>query len=77
MSLKSHKNNGTLHADTCTFMTTFRRILLKIRNISGKFCRENQFTQFTFNNIFTKTVPSMRQCGKSFLRSDEQHMIIQ
>jgi hypothetical protein len=58
-------------------MITFRRILLKIRNISGKFCRENQVTQFTFNNIFMKIVPSMRQCGKSFVQPDEQQMIKQ
>jgi hypothetical protein len=74
ISLKPHNNNGTLHEDTCTFMVTSRRILLKIRNVSGKFCRENQVTHFTFN-IFMKSVPTMRQLGKSFVQPEEQQMI--
>jgi uncharacterized membrane protein len=68
---------GIVHADTCTFMIISRRIPLKIRNVSGKFCTENQVTHFTFNNIFVKIVPSMRQFGKSFVQPDEQQMIIQ
>ena len=67
---------GTLHEDTCTFVITSRRILLEIKDISGKFCSENQVTHFTFNNIFMKIVPSMRQFGKSFVQPDKLQMII-
>ena len=56
-------------------MITSRRILLLIKNVSDKFCRENQVTHFTFNNIFMKIVPSMRQFGKSFVQPDEPQMM--
>jgi hypothetical protein len=35
---------------TCTFMIISRSLLLKIRN------RENQNTQFMFNNVFSKNL---------------------
>jgi len=34
----------TLHEDLWTFMIVSRWILLRTRNISDKFCRENQYT---------------------------------
>jgi hypothetical protein len=40
----------TLHEDLCTFMIVSRWILL--RNFSHKCCRENQNTNFMFNNFF-------------------------
>jgi len=58
-------------------MVTSRQILFKIRYVSGKFCRENQVTHFTSNNIFMKVVLSMRQFGKSFVQPDETQIIIQ
>jgi hypothetical protein len=39
-------------------------ILLKMRNVSGKICRENQNTRFILNNFLLKIVQFMRQCGK-------------
>jgi len=68
---------GTLHEDTCTFVLTSRRILLEIRNVSGKFFRENQVTHFTFNNFFYENFSVYETCGKSFVQPDEQKMIIQ
>jgi hypothetical protein len=44
VSLKSDKNNGTVHDDVRKFMLTSRRILLRIRNISDESCTENQNT---------------------------------
>jgi hypothetical protein len=35
---------GTLHEDLCIFMIISRRILLRVRNVSEKSCRENQNT---------------------------------
>jgi hypothetical protein len=52
ISLKSDKNNGTLHEDLRTFMIIYRSFLLRMRNVSGKICRENQNTHFMFNNFF-------------------------
>ena len=33
---------GTLHVDLRTFMIIFRRILLRMRNVSGRSCRDNE-----------------------------------
>jgi hypothetical protein len=33
---------GTLHEDQYTFMVTSRSVLLRIRNVSDRRCRENQ-----------------------------------
>jgi hypothetical protein len=60
ISLKSEKNNGTLHEDLCTFMIISRWTLLRMRNVSHKSCRENQNTHFMFNYFFPKIVPFMR-----------------
>jgi len=50
----------TLHDDQLTFMIISPATLLRMRNISDKLCRENEDKDFTFNNIFAKTVPFMR-----------------
>ena len=51
---------GTLHEDVSTFLTISRLILLKMRNVLDKSCRENQNTHFMFNNFFPKIAPFMR-----------------
>jgi hypothetical protein len=38
-------------------------ILLRMRNVSDRSCRENKKTHFMFNNIFLKVLPFMRKCG--------------
>jgi len=50
---------GTIHEDLCTFFIISRPVLLRMRNVSDKSCRETQNTHFMFSNI-----PFMRQCGK-------------
>ena len=50
----------TLHEDHYTFFIISRSILLRMRNVSDKSCRENQNTHFVFNDLFSKTVPFMR-----------------
>jgi hypothetical protein len=42
------------------FLILSRSIMIKMKNISDKRCRENQNTQFMFNNLFSKTLPFMR-----------------
>jgi len=51
---------GTLHEYHYTFMIISLSFLPKIKNISGKCCRENQNTHFMFNNSFSRVVPFMR-----------------
>jgi hypothetical protein len=55
VSLKSDKNNGTLHEDLCTFMIISCWILLRMRNVSDKSYRENQNTHFMFNKFSRKS----------------------
>jgi hypothetical protein len=42
---------GTLHEDQCTCVIISRSVLLRMRNVSDKSCRENRNTHFVFNNI--------------------------
>jgi hypothetical protein len=63
---KSHYNlttmTGTLHAaDRYTFLIISRSVLLRMRNVSDKSCRENQNTHFVFGNFFflEKILPCM------------------
>jgi hypothetical protein len=43
---------GTSHEDRYTFVIISRSILLRMRNVSDKSCRENQNTHFVFSNFF-------------------------
>ena len=53
VSLKSDKNKiNTLHEDQYMFMIISYLILLRVRNLSDKICRENQDTHFLFNTLF-------------------------
>jgi hypothetical protein len=66
----------TLHEDVCTFMTVSRSVLLRMKTASDKSCRENQNKHFMINNVFTKNVAFMRQCGRNMLEPDRPQMII-
>jgi hypothetical protein len=54
----------TLHEDKYTYMIISCPILLRMRIVSDKSCRENQSTHFMFNNFFSKMVFFMRWCVK-------------
>ena len=41
---------GTLYVDLSTFMIICHSVLLRMRKISDKSCRENQNTHFMFSN---------------------------
>jgi hypothetical protein len=43
---------GTVHEDRYTFMITSLSVILRMRNISDKLCRENQNTRVLFSNFF-------------------------
>jgi hypothetical protein len=42
------------YTDRYTLFITSRSIILKIRNVSDKSCRENQNTHFVFSKLFSK-----------------------
>jgi len=46
---------GTSYEDQYTFFIISCSVLLRMRNISDKSCRENQNTHFMFNNCFQKS----------------------
>ena len=43
---------GTLREDQYTFMIVSGLVLLRMRNVSDKNCKENQNTHFIFSNFF-------------------------
>jgi hypothetical protein len=53
-----------LHEDLCTFMIIKIGILLRMRVVLGKSCRDNQNIHFISSTIFLKLVPFKRQRGK-------------
>ena len=64
VSLNLTRITGTLHEDRHTLMIICRSVLLKMRNVSDKSCRENQNTHFMFNNVFFNIVPCTRYMEK-------------
>jgi hypothetical protein len=51
--------NNTLHEHFFAFITICRLILLRMRNVSNKSCRENKNKNFIFSNFFPNIVPFM------------------
>jgi hypothetical protein len=45
-------------------------------NVSGKSCRENQNTQFIFNNFFFENLAAYDIMWKNIVESDRPQMII-
>ena len=62
---------GTSHADRYTFFIISRSVLLRMRNVSDKSCRENWNSHFISSNVFSKIVPFMRYCGKILYSGSE------
>ena len=70
--LNSDTNNGYFYADLRTFFITSRSVLLTMRNVSDKSCRENQNTYFVFNNIFPpKSCPLWNNVKKKYCRAGQ------
>jgi hypothetical protein len=67
---------GYLHEDLCTFMITSRWVLLRMRNISDKSCRENQSTHFMFNNFFPENRAVYEIMWKNMVQRDRPQMTI-
>jgi len=61
---------GTLHEDQYTFMIIPCSVLLIVRNVSDKSCRENQSTYLMFNFFFSSHKScylwdNMKKCGRA------------
>ena len=66
------KLNGTTQKrilDQCTFLIVSRSVLLRMRNVSDKSCRENQNTHFVYSNIFFFFRKSCRLWNKVLIYS--------
>ena len=50
------KRAGTSHEDVSTFMKISRRILLRMRDVADRSCRENPKTHLAFDNVSPKIV---------------------
>jgi len=69
LPLKSAKNNGYFSWRPMHIKTA-RWILLRMRNVSNKSCRENRKIQFICDNFFPQIVPFMRECGTRQVTDD-------
>jgi len=59
--------------DICTFMIISRSVLLKMRNVSDKSCRENQNTHFMFNNFLFRKSCRLWDNVEIFFRAGRPH----
>jgi len=50
-----------MHAISMYIMITSRSVLLRIRNVSDRMCRENQNAPFVLNDAVSNIVPFMRK----------------
>jgi len=60
VSLNYAKITGYLDEDLYTIMIMYRRVVLRMRNVSNKICRENRSTCFIFNDHIPKIMLLMK-----------------
>jgi hypothetical protein len=66
---------GTLHENQYTFLIISRSVLIRMRHISDKICRENQNTHFVFMNFsFFENHTVWNNLGKNIWYSQRGHM---
>ena len=68
--------NATLQEHQYTFLIISRSVLLRMKNVSDKNCRENQNTHFVFSNLFSKNRPLYEIMCKNIVEPDRLHMTI-
>jgi hypothetical protein len=65
---------GTLHEDLFTFLIISRSILLRMRNVSDKICRENQnilcLVAFSFENRAIDKIVVEKYCRSGHATDD-------
>ena len=75
-SLKSDKNNGYFILWPIHILIISRSILLRLKCVSYKTCRENQNTHFVLKFFFPKIVPFTRWSPKNTAQPDMQQITI-
>jgi hypothetical protein len=75
-SLKSDNNNGYFTWRLCKFMIISRWVILRMRSVSDKSCRENQNTHFMFNNFFPKNRTGYEIMWKNMVDAHRPQTII-
>jgi len=78
---KFHRNRTritcTLREDQYTYLIISSSVLLRMRNISNKICKEKQNTRFVFNNFFFFENPAVCEImWKNFVRPGRPQMTI-
>ena len=80
INFKCHENlkviTGTLHEDQNTFLIISRSILLRMRNVSDKSCRENRNTHFVFNSTPPRKWCRLWDSAKKNVEPDRPQMTI-
>ena len=71
VSLKSDNNNGYFTWRRYTFMIISRQILLKMRSVSDKSCRENKYTHFMFSDLFSENRAIYEITWKNYSRAGQ------
>jgi len=74
--LKSDKNKGYFTGDHYTFLIISRSVLLRLKNVADKSCRETQSTHFMFSNIYSKIMLFMRFMLKNIVERGRPQMTI-
>jgi hypothetical protein len=68
---------GTLHEDQYSFVITYLSVLIRMRHISDRSCRENQNTHCTFNNFFFVENRAFYEIrSKNIVQPDKSQMTI-
>jgi hypothetical protein len=74
--LNKTRITGTLHEDQYRYLVTSCSLLLRMKNVSDKVCKENINTYFMLNHFFfLKIVPFMRR-WKNMVQPDRPQMTI-
>jgi hypothetical protein len=77
VSLELTRMTGTLHEDQYISLIIYRSILLRMRNVSDKSCRENQNTHFMFKNFLPLENCAVYEImGKNMYELDRPQMTI-
>ena len=71
----SDKLKGTLHEDLMC-LNDNRSILLRMRNVSNKICKENQNTYFMFNTFFFENRAVYEIMWKNIIQPDRPYMTV-
>jgi len=78
--LKFHYNRtitaGTLRTDRYTFLITSHSVLVRMKNISNKTCRENQNTHFVFSDFFFENRAVYKITWKNIVERGRPQMTI-